>query len=129
MSQEASPLLSSPLLSDSLNYAALTSIPTTSLTRTENAFTGTIDLPKTTSIKIGIEFDNFKGSNSYELSVNNTPLYQKQFKWKFPKKHFITQLAAYKPTNANTQLSITFGTKNQADSFKGFFISYPTPTN
>ena len=123
--------LPSNIFPDSLNYAVLTSIPTTSLTRTENTFTGTIDLPKTTSIKIGIELDNFKGSNSYELAVNNTKIFQKQFKWKFPQKHFITQLAAYKPTNATTttQLSITFGTQNQADSFKGFFISYPTTTN
>ena len=116
------PKLPPPLFSESINYACLQEFSTNSLTRTENTFTGQIGLPKNSFI--GMELNYFTGTNSFEILINKNILQKKYFYWKYSNKHFITDIAKTAITGPST-ISITFDSTKQADSFKGFFVTYP----
>lgn len=114
-----------PLFTDSLNYVCFQTFPTNVLTRTENTFTGKITFSKNSSI--GMDVYNIRGTNSYKLFINETQIALRRTNWKYNKKHFITELKEIIVTG-ECQVSISFGTQNQADSFKGFYVTYPPPS-
>ena len=114
--------LPTPIFPDSLNHACFQAFPTNVFTRTGNTFTGKITFPRNSSI--GMDVYNIRGTNSYKLLINDTQIALRRTNWKYNKKHFITELKEITATG-ECQVSITFGTQNQADTFKGFFISYP----
>lgn len=118
--------LPSPIFPDALNHACFQELSTNQLTRTENTFTGQIGLPKNSFI--GMEVNFITGTNSYEVQINKKRLAKYNFYWEFPGKHFITDIAKTAISGPRT-ISITFDSTKQADSFKGLFVTHPTPKN
>ena len=111
-----------PIFANSIKHSCFIELSTNTLTRTENTFIGKINLP--VSSFIGIEVNFITGTNSYEIYVNEKNLVKKEFYWKYPNKHFITDISETSFTGPQT-IKITFDSPYQADSFKGFFVTYP----
>lgn len=111
-----------PLFPDSLYHVCFQELSTNILTRTNNIFTGKINLPK--SSLIGMEVYFISGTNYYEVLINEKSIVKKQFYWKYSDKHFITDIVQTSITGPST-ITINFGSSKQANSFKGFFVTYP----
>ena len=73
-----------------------------------------------------MEVNFITGTNSYEVQINKKRLAKYNFYWEFPGKHFITDIAKTAITGPST-ISITFDSPKQANSFKGLFVTHPTP--
>lgn len=114
--------LPNPIFPDSLDHAYFQAFSTNVLARTENTFTGKINFPKGSFL--GMDIWYFRGLNSCKLVINDKPITSQKINWGHDNKHFITELKKIDATG-ESQVTITFGTKEQADNFKELFVTCP----
>lgn len=118
-----------PLLSDSAEYANFQEFTTKHFKRQGNEFNCTINIPQNSHL--GIDVNLLEGSNCYELILNGNPVSKKEFVRKhFTQRHIIELTDNLKlNTSAEANICLKFKFKNQANSFKGLFISSPVSSS
>ena len=108
------------IFSESLEYSIFHEIPTNIFVKNENEYCVTLFIPKKSHI--GIDVDHLKGSNYYELIVNDKSryLYQQFSPW-MTQRHILEMFNIV--ASGTYDLKIKFKYKEQIESFKGLFIT------
>lgn len=114
-----------PLLPDSEEYANFQIFTTNNFKIQGNEFNCSINIPQNSHL--GIDVNLIEGSNCYEFIINGNSVLKKEFVRKhFTQRHIIELTDNFKLiSSGDVNICVKFKYNNQADSFKGLFLSSP----